>query len=146
MTCVYSVALDGMDNSLNAAGFGAINDSALGILSVMYGEELSYFGQMAADPSLIPVLSPLYNDVQQSIAAMWDDIDTFGGGFFTQDADLDYEQFSQELQMVGSTERLDLSSSTGFAEVPGPPFLSDPCRQKNRRRDSRTYIRAETFQ
>jgi iron complex outermembrane receptor protein len=111
--------LDGTDNSLNAAGIGAINDSALGILSAMYGEELSYFGQMAADPSLIPALTPLYNGVQQSIAAMWEDIDAFGGGFFTQDANLDYEQFSQELQMVGSTDRLDYAVGLYYFEDEG---------------------------
>jgi len=99
--------LDGMDNSVVPGGAGAVNDNTLGILTAMYGEELALFGQMAANPSLIPVLTPLYNSIQQSTAGMWADIDQFGGGYFIQDADLKYDQFSQELQMVGTADRLD---------------------------------------
>ncbi|MEH6634199.1 MAG: TonB-dependent receptor [Halioglobus sp.] len=99
--------LDGTDNSLNADGIGAVNDSTLGALTAMYGEELALFGQMAGNPALIPVLTRMYNEVQQSIGAMWDNIDQFGGAYFNQDAKLEYEQFSQELQMVGATDRLE---------------------------------------
>ena len=99
--------LDGTDNSLNADGIGAVNDSTLGILTAMYGEELGLFGAMASDPSLIPFLSPLYNGLQQSIGAMWGNIDEFSGAYFNQDQSLDYEQWSQELQMVGTTDRLE---------------------------------------
>ena len=99
--------LDGTDNSVVPGGIGAVNDSTLGAMTAMYGEELGLFGAMANDPSLIPVLSPLYNDVQASIATFWDDVDQFGGAYFNQDASIDYEQFSQELQMVGTTEALE---------------------------------------
>jgi iron complex outermembrane receptor protein len=99
--------LDGTDNTVQPGGAGAVNDDTLGLLARMYGEELSYFGQMAADPSLIPALSPLYNSVQESTGLLWDYIDQYGGFYFTQDQSLDYEQFSQELQMVGTTDRLE---------------------------------------
>ena len=99
--------LDGSDNTVAPGGSGAINDGTLGILTAMYGEELGLFGAMAADPSLIPVLSPQYNDVQQSTAQMWDYIDQFGGAFYNIDANIDYDQFSQELQMVGSVDNVE---------------------------------------
>ena len=99
--------LDGTDNSVVPGGIGAINDGTLGAMTAMYGEELGLFGAMASDPSLIPVLTPLYNDVQANIATFWEDVDQFGGAYFNQDQSLDYEQFSQELQMVGTTEVLE---------------------------------------
>jgi len=99
--------LDGMDNSVVPGGAGAVNDSTLGALTRMYGEELALFGNMAANPALIPALTPLYNNVQQSIGQMWNLVDEFGGGFFIQDADIDYNQFSQELQMVGTADNID---------------------------------------
>jgi hypothetical protein len=43
----------------------------------------------------------------------------FGGGFFVQDAKFDYEQFSQELQMVGSTERLQYALGLYYFEDNG---------------------------
>jgi len=99
--------LDGTDNTVAPGGAGAVNDSTLGALTRMYGEELALFGNMATNPALIPALTPLYNNVQQSIGLMWDNIDEFGGGFFNQDADIDYKQFSQELQMVGTANDIE---------------------------------------
>lgn len=99
--------LDGTDNSVVPGGAGAINDSTLGILTAMYGEQLGLFGAMAGNPALVPVLSPQYNDAQQSTAQMWNYIDQFGGAFFNIDATIDYEQFSQELQMVGSVDNVE---------------------------------------
>ena len=99
--------LDGTDNTVVPGGAGAINDSTLGALTAMYGEELGLFGAMAANPALIPVLTPQYNDVQQSTAQMWEYIDEFGGAFFNTTAKTDYSQWSQELQMVGTTDNVD---------------------------------------
>ena len=45
---------------------------------------------LAANPALIPVLTPLYNDVQASIATFWEDVDQFGAAYFNQDASLKY--------------------------------------------------------
>ena len=98
---------DGTDNSVVPGGAGAINDSTLGILTAMYGEELGLFGAMAGNPALIPVLTPQYNAVQQSTAQMWDYIDEFGGAFFNTTAKTDYSQWSQELQMVGTADNVD---------------------------------------
>ena len=99
--------LDGTDNTVAPGGSGAINDSTLGALTAMYGEELGLFGAMAGNPALIPVLTPQYNAVQQSTAQMWDYIDEFGGAFFNTTAKTDYSQWSQELQMVGTADNVD---------------------------------------
>ena len=99
--------LDGTDNSLNADGIGAINDSTLGAMTAIYGEELGIFGAIANNPALLPVLKPLYDEAQANTAAFWNAVDTYGGAYFNQDQSLDYDQWSQELQMVGTTDRLD---------------------------------------
>ncbi|MEE4146888.1 MAG: TonB-dependent receptor [Halieaceae bacterium] len=99
--------LDGTDNTVAPGGAGAINDSTLGALTAMYGEQLGLFGAMAGNPALIPVLSPQYNEAQQSAAQMWEYIDQFGGGFFNTTAQTDYNQWSQELQMVGTADNID---------------------------------------
>ena len=98
---------DGTDNTVVPGGAGAINDNTLGILTAMYGEELGLFGAMAANPALIPALTPQYNAAQQSTAQMWDYIDEFGGAFFNTTAHTDYSQWSQELQMVGTANNVD---------------------------------------
>jgi iron complex outermembrane recepter protein len=85
--------LDGIDNTIAAGGSGALNDSAVGAMYQLYAG----LGQFPA------FLRP---GAQLGTAKLWDLIDEFGGGGFVQDAAFDYEQFSQELQMVGSTERL----------------------------------------
>ncbi len=99
--------LDGVDNSVVPGGAGAVNDSTLGAMTRMYGEQLGLFGQMARNPALIPALTPFYNSAQQSIAQLWEYVDEFGGAFFVQDASVDYNQFSQELQMVGTADNID---------------------------------------
>lgn len=99
--------LDGSDNTVVPGGAGEVNDSTLGALTAMYGEELALFGAMADDPSLIPILTPQYEDIQQSTAQMWQYIDEFGGAFYKSDDRIDYQQFSQELQMVGSADKLE---------------------------------------
>jgi iron complex outermembrane receptor protein len=99
--------LDGTDNTVVPGGAGAINDGTLGVLTAMYGEQLALFGAMARDPSLIPVLTPQYNELNQSTAQMWEYIDEFGGAFFNTTAKTDYSQWSQELQMVGTADNVD---------------------------------------
>ena len=72
--------LDGMDNSINpVTGIGAINDPTL-----------LYLGQNPGDA-----------------ATVFNAIDKIGGGYSRTDARTDYHQFSQELQMIGKTDRLD---------------------------------------
>ena len=107
LTSETAADFDGTDNSVVPGGAGAINDSTLGVLTAMYGEELGLFGAMAQNPALIPVLTPQYNDVQQSTAQMWEYIDEFGGAFFNTTAKTDYNQWSQELQMVGTADNVD---------------------------------------
>jgi iron complex outermembrane recepter protein len=107
LTSETAADFDGTDNSVVPGGAGAINDSTLGVLTAMYGEELGLFGAMAQNPALIPVLTPQYNEVQQSTAQMWEYIDEFGGAFFNTTAKTDYNQWSQELQMVGTADNVD---------------------------------------
>jgi len=89
--------LDGFDNTIAPGGAGALNDSALGAMYSMYA------GQAAVPPAFQPAFLPL---LRRGTDKLWQLIDQYGGAFFTQDAKFDYEQFSQELQMVGSTDSL----------------------------------------
>ena len=85
--------LDATDNTIAPGGSGALNDSALGAFYGLYAAQ----GQFPAGLLSFP---------RTSMAKLWDLTDEYGGGGFVQDALFGYEQFSQELQMVGSTERL----------------------------------------
>ena len=118
--------LDGTDNTVVPGGAGAINDSTLGALTAMYGEELGLFGAMAENPALIPALTPMYNEAQQSTAQMWEYIDEFGGAFFNTTAKTDYSQWSQELQMVGTADNVDYAL--------GAYYFSDDGEFRDRRR------------
>jgi iron complex outermembrane receptor protein len=86
--------LDGFNNTIAPGGAGALNDSALG---AMY--------QSFANYGLFPPF--LISEPQKGMAKLWSLIDEYGGAFFTQDARFEYSQFSQELQIVGSTERVE---------------------------------------
>lgn len=79
--------LDGMDNALIAGGAGAINDSTL---AALYG---LYEGQEAGV------------DTRAQTAQLWNLIDAWGGGYAFYTADKEYEQFSQEFQIIGATAR-----------------------------------------
>lgn len=92
--------LDGLDNSIGANGIGAINDLAAAAMFQFYN---NYF------PGFVDPLT----------AKLWDLVDTYGGGYFTQNARMDYEQFSQELQMVGSVERLQYAFGLYYFEDKG---------------------------
>ncbi len=85
--------LDGTDNTIAPGGSGALNDSALGA-----------FYQLYAAQGLFP--AGFLSFPRATMQKLWDLTDQYGGGGFVQDAKFSYEQFSQELQMVGSTERL----------------------------------------
>ncbi|MCG3170224.1 MAG: Vitamin B12 transporter BtuB [Pseudomonadales bacterium] len=85
--------LDGIDNTMAPGGVGALNDNALGAMYSLYAAQ----GQFPSSFLSFP---------RATMAKLWGLVDEFGGGGFTQDAAFEYEQFSQELQMVGSTERL----------------------------------------
>ena len=98
--------LDGFDNTIAPGGAGALNDSALGALYQFYSN-MSLF-----PPALLP-------EAQKGTAKIWSLIDEFGGGGFVQDANFSYEQFSQELQMVGSTERVEYALGFYYFEDDG---------------------------
>lgn len=82
--------LEDIDSSLDSNGIGSYNDLLHLTLGGLYG---ATGGTNPGDP-LIP------------IDAMWDGIDTIGAFHTRQDTDNRYDQFSQELQLIGSTERL----------------------------------------
>jgi len=92
--------LDGFDNTIAPGGSGALNELTA---AAMY----NYY-------AFAPILGGT-----ASTAKLWQLIDTYGGGFFVQDARFDYEQFSQELQMVGSTERLEYAVGFYYFEDNG---------------------------
>ncbi len=84
--------LDGVDNTIAPGGAGALNDLAVFTMYQLY----EYQGEFPASLLQYP---------RDAMAKLWSLIDQFGGGAYMLDANFAYEQFSQELQMVGSTER-----------------------------------------
>ena len=78
--------LDGINN------LGAVNDTALAAMYGMYAAQ--------SLPAYAAVMRASLNDLWTNVYPQ------LGGGGYVQDAAFDYKQFSQELQMVGSTERL----------------------------------------
>ena len=55
----------------------------------------------------------------EGTAKLWSLIDQYGGFGFVQDANFGYQQFSQELQMVGSTERVEYALGFYYFEDDG---------------------------
>ena len=86
--------LDGVDNSIAPGGAGALNDLAIFTMYQLYEYQSGYPASLLDHP-------------RAGMAKLWSVIDRYGGGAFRLDADYEYKQFSQELQMVGSKERLD---------------------------------------
>lgn len=99
--------LDGVDNSIIPGGAGALNDSAVAAMYQLYAG----IGQFPA------FLQP---EAAKGTAKLWSLLDGLGAGFgFRQFADVSYEQFSQELQMVGKTERLSYAVGLYYFEDEG---------------------------
>lgn len=87
------VDLDGFDNSIDpVTGIGFVNDSTLGTLYQFYA------GQ--ADPTQVGAM-------RARTATVWNATDRFGAGYATAWSSVDYKQWSEELQMVGTTAQLD---------------------------------------
>ncbi|MCG3168617.1 MAG: hypothetical protein CALGDGBN_00114 [Pseudomonadales bacterium] len=86
--------LDGLDNTVGANGAGILNDFASGTLYQLYAYQAQFPSSLLQYP-------------REAMAKLWSLIDDFGGAYgYTQHAMFEYEQFSQELQMVGATDRL----------------------------------------
>ncbi len=83
--------LENIDSTMTN-GIGAYNDLVHLTLLQIYG------GTVAA--GFPPVASPVVNN-------LWNFIDTLGTNHSFQNTRTEYDQFSQELQMIGSTEQLD---------------------------------------
>jgi len=79
--------LDDIDSSLDASGIGAYNDGLHGVL-------LQYYG--GSGGASFP-----------GVDALWGAVDQLGAGHSMQDTRSEYEQLSQEFQLVGATEQLD---------------------------------------
>lgn len=83
--------LEDIDSRIDANGVGSYNDLLHLTLAQLYGATGGF------DPK-IP---------QLPFDALWNAADTIGAFHSKQDTTSDYKQFSQELQLVGSTEQLD---------------------------------------
>lgn len=79
--------LDDIDSSLDSNGVGAYNDGLHGVLLQFYG---------GSGGASFP-----------GVDALWGFIDQLGAGHSDQDTNSDYEQFSQEFQLIGEKEQLD---------------------------------------
>jgi len=90
-TYVYG-DLDSIDSTLDANGIGAYNDLVHLTLAQIYGGAVNAGFPPAANPT---------------VDNLWNFIDTLGANHTKQDTLAKYQQFSQELQMIGSTEQLD---------------------------------------
>lgn len=87
------VDLDGFDNSIDpVSGLGFVNTTTL---NTLYG---FYAGQ--ADPASAAAM-------QARTATVWNAVDRYGAGYSTAQSKINYKQWSEELQMVGSTDQLD---------------------------------------
>ena len=84
--------LEDIDSTMGANGIGAYNDLVHLTLLQIYG------GTVAA--GFPPVASPTVN-------RLWSFIDQLGTNHSNQDTRTEYQQFSQELQMIGSAGSLD---------------------------------------
>ncbi|WP_162300068.1 TonB-dependent receptor [Kineobactrum sediminis] len=79
--------LDNIDSSLDANGVGAMND----LILLQLGS--AYFGS-GGQPS-------------PTVDFFWNGVDTIGAYHSKQDTRSEYEQFSQEFNIIGATDRLD---------------------------------------
>jgi len=98
--------IDGMDNTIAPGGAGALNDLAVFTMFQLYGYQSEYPESLLQYP-------------RDAMAKLWSLIDQFGGGAYILDSNFSYEQFSQELQMVGSTERLQYAVGLYYFEDDG---------------------------
>ena len=72
------------------SGAGALNDSAVMAMYQFYGFQAQFPSALLSFP-------------REGTAKLWSLIDQYGGGAYRQDANYAYSQFSQELQLVGSS-------------------------------------------
>lgn len=87
------VDLDGLDNRIDpVSGAGFVNDSTLGALYQLYA------GQ--ASPTAVDAM-------RARTATVWNAVNRFGAGYATAWSNVEYQQWSEELQMVGTTAQLD---------------------------------------
>lgn len=98
-------SLEDIDSSLDANGIGAFSDTVHGTLLGLY----------TAPGSVIPGLTPgpVTNDIIDNV---WRGIDQEGAYHSKQDTKSTYEQFSQEFQMLGATDRLDYALGVYYFE------------------------------
>lgn len=87
--------IDGFDNTIAAGGAGALNDTALAAMYNYYALRNVLGGNAAT-------------------AKLWSLVDQFGGGFFVQDGRYKYDQFSEELQLVGEKDRIKYATGIYF--------------------------------
>ena len=82
--------LDGVDNTIAPGGAGALNDLAVFTMYSLYEYQSQFPSFLLSYP-------------RDGMAKLWELIDTYGGGAYRLDSNFHYQQFSQELQMVGTS-------------------------------------------
>jgi outer membrane receptor protein involved in Fe transport len=115
--------IEDIDSSLDGNGIGAYSD-------VLHATLLgAYTGTL---PNIPPAAFPAI------INNLWADIDSIGAYHSKQDTRSEYEQFSQELQMTGSTDQLDYTIGLYWFEDEGnydrkaifsAPLIGEPRQQ-----------------
>ncbi|MBN7797998.1 TonB-dependent receptor [Parahaliea mediterranea] len=95
--------IEDLDSRLDANGVGAYSDLAHLTMAQIYGAELGFLGTPSG-----------------AFAGMlWDGIDGIGAFHSKQNTFTGYEQFSQELQVIGSTDRLEYVLGAYYFEDEG---------------------------
>jgi iron complex outermembrane receptor protein len=102
--------LEDLDSRLDANGIGAYGDLVHLTLGQIYG------GTVAATAGLFGPGTPGVAFASGASAAVWNGIDTLGAYQSYQDTYSYYEQFSQELQVVGSKDLVDYAFGIYYFE------------------------------
>ncbi|EGG28262.1 TonB-dependent receptor [Aequoribacter fuscus] len=102
--------LEDLDSRLDANGIGAYGDLVHLTLGQIYG------GTVAATAGLFGPGTPGVAFASPFTAALWNAIDTQGANQSYQDTYSDYEQFSQELQVVGSKDLVEYAFGIYYFE------------------------------
>ena len=102
--------LEDLDSRLDANGIGAYGDLVHLTLADIYG------GTVAATAGLFGPGTPGVAFGSAFSQAVWDGIDAFGANQSKQDTYSEYEQFSQEFQIVGTNDLIDYAAGIYYFE------------------------------
>ncbi|TXS92779.1 TonB-dependent receptor plug domain-containing protein [Parahaliea maris] len=95
--------IEDLDSRLDSNGVGAYSDLVQLTMAQIYGAEIGFLGA----------------PVGAFAGMLWDGIDNLGAFHTKQNTFTGYEQFSEELQMIGSTDRLEYVLGAYYFEDEG---------------------------